>query len=285
MIAAVTSKRGGTGSTTIAVLSSICLSKGFKRKVCLVDLQYNSDIYKILGVKRNQGIDGLITSLGFDNKDVKLEEHITNYDGLDVIQGTRVTLSTYLYKRSHNIKLLLDKLEDLYDVVILDMPDGELYEELLENGSSIFPLNVMEQNMLVVLEYQEEMRNGLLPGLVIVNKLDNTIFPEKNLFEKNFLKKSLYFLPYSDKVKNLLNLHTSGNAGKGIKLKNISTTGFYNGINQISSTLNQEINLEKSRKINETLDDELGDIILDKPIAVKKKKKKSIFSFLKKGGK
>jgi cellulose biosynthesis protein BcsQ len=285
MIAAVTSKRGGTGSTTIAVLSSICLNKSFKKKVCLVDLQYNSDIYKILGVKRNQGIDGLITSLGFDNKDVKLEEHITNYDGLDVIQGTRVTLSTYLYKRSHNIKLLLDRLEDLYDVVILDMPDGELYEELTENGARIFPLNVMEQNMLVVLEYQEEMRNGVIPGLVIVNKLDNTIFPEKNLFEKNFLKKSLYFLPYSDKVKNLLNLHTSGNAGKGIKIKNISTTGFYNGINEISKTLNQEINFEKSKKINETLDDELGDIILDKPVVVKKKKKNSIFSFLKKGGK
>ena len=119
MITVVTSKRGGTGCTSLALVYSILLSKQ-KRKVCMVDLKSNNDIVKLLKIKTNSSIDNLLSEFGVHNKFSGLEDNICTQGGLDVIPGSVVNMKNYLLTKASKIKDLLLILEGRYDDVILD---------------------------------------------------------------------------------------------------------------------------------------------------------------------
>lgn len=286
MIVAVTSKRGGTGSTSVALILSLCLHKNNKKKVCLVDLKMNNDIGRLVGIKGRSSIDALITELGFNNDTIQLSDLTYSYSGISVLTGTIVTAQYYLYKRSKQIKNLLDELDRLYDVVVLDMDDGMLYQDLKDIGMNIFPVHVLEQNMLVIKEYQDAIQSGLLPGYVIVNKLDNAIYPEQSQFLKNFRKDSLYFLPYTKELKSMMN-----SSGKSLKnqldLKTVGKTQFFQEILNLSQDL-----AKKAKRViverNDLPDDEdsmfAQDIRSSEPDKPKKKKKKKSFFSMFVGG-
>lgn len=276
MIAAITSKRGGVGCTTIGLLVSLYLSKYLGKSVCIVDLKNTNDVARLLHINTEASIDNLITDLGIDNDIVSVEDNICDYDKISVIPGTTVPLITYLYKKSTNIKELLKRLDESYDIVIIDVKDDLLYEDLKAKGLNLLQINVLEQNMLVISEYQEVMQSGYLDGLIVVNKLDNSVIPEKNKFLKNFDKNNIYFLENNNLIKNVMN--------SSLNLAEISKTQFFMGIKAICERIVKE--MPKYVSEEDKICDDTDSLFYEASIENKKsrmigpKKKKSLFSAL-----
>lgn len=234
MIISVTSKRGGTGRTSVAIILALNLAKHHGKSVCLVDLKQSNDIIKLLKLKTSATIDNLITPLGFGGEFTKVEDNLCKYDAIDILPGTCIQLPTYLYKSSNYVLALLQYLAQTFDFVVLDIDDAMLYEDLKSKQLGMYPLHVLDQNMLVVAEYQEDMRTGGLEGLILVNKVNDKVFPGRSEYSKNFDTKSLYFLEDSLAVRNTLN---RVDRRKGINFTAIVKTGFYKEIDRIGTRL------------------------------------------------
>lgn len=234
MIVAVTSKGGGPGCTSVSVILSLCLNATQNQKVCLVDLRNSNDIGRLLGIDTTSCIDDVITDLGFDNSFIKLSDVIYEYGGIGVIPGTAVQLNTYLYKLSTYIKNVILALDKLYDIVILDIKEGLLLSDLKSKGLNIFSVNMLEQNILTIFEYQRDMGQNNLDGLVVVNKYSPEVEPYKDNFIKNFNKKRLFFLPNDYLVKSTLN---KINPRKGLDLRTLSRTDYYKEITRLADTI------------------------------------------------
>lgn len=282
MITVVTSKRGGTGCTSLALVYSILLSKQ-KRKVCMVDLKSNNDIVKLLKIKTNSSIDNLLSEFGVHNKFSGLEDNICTQGGLDVIPGSVVNMKNYLLTKASKIKDLLLILEGRYDDVILDLEDGDLLEVLSrEDELNFLKINVIDQNMLTILEYQQLMDSPNFDGFLIVNKMEGNIFPQKRLFTEKFQKGKLFFIPVSSQFKN--NVNREGITPSSVNNTEVlnSMVAVVNAVLPVINSYNSKINIETS-----TVDEGLV-FENDKPKEEPKKKKKKGFSFFglfKKGGK
>lgn len=282
MITVVTSKRGGTGCTSLALVYSILLSKQ-KRKVCMVDLKSNNDIVKLLKIKTNSSIDNLLSEFGVHNKFSGLEDNICTQGGLDVIPGSVVNMKNYLLTKASKIKDLLLILEGRYDDVILDLEDGDLLEVLSrEDELNFLKINVIDQNMLTILEYQQLMDSPNFDGFLIVNKMEGNIFPQKRLFTEKFQKGKLFFIPVSSQFKN--NVNREGVTPSSVNNTEVlnSMVAVVNAVLPVINSYNSKINIETS-----TVDEGLV-FENDKPKEEPKKKKKKGFSFFglfKKGGK
>lgn len=282
MITVVTSKRGGTGCTSLALVYSILLSKQ-KRKVCMVDLKSNNDIVKLLKIKTNSSIDNLLSEFGVHNKFSGLEDNICTQGGLDVIPGSVVNMKNYLLTKASKIKDLLLILEGRYDDVILDLEDGDLLEVLSrEDELNFLKINIIDQNMLTILEYQQLMDSPNFDGFLIVNKMEGNIFPQKRLFTEKFQKGKLFFIPVSSQFKN--NVNREGITPSSVNNTEVlnSMVAVVNAVLPVINSYNSKINIETS-----TVDEGLV-FENDKPKEEPKKKKKKGFSFFglfKKGGK
>lgn len=279
MIVSITSKRGGTGCTTLALTSAVCIAKKFNRKTCLVDLRTGNDIARLLTIKNNYTIDNLITEIGINTEYINVSDSIYNYNGLDVLPGTVVRMPMFLYKRTSKIKDLLCYLDSLYDIVVMDIDDGLVYKELKSLGLDIYPVNVIDQNMLSILEYQYDIRKGTINGLIIVNKMDNSIYPSRTEFDKNFNKDRLFYVPESNRIKHLMNRVMTD----GFNLKQMSSTDYFKSVFEICKSIDG-----KFVKIENSVTDSthtFSSILQDeKP----KKQEKGFMSFLfgnRKGGK
>lgn len=279
MIVSITSKRGGTGCTTLALTAAVCMTKKFSRKTCLVDLKTGNDIARLLTVKNNYTIDNLITEIGINTEYINVSDSIYNYNGLDVLPGTVVRMPMFLYKRTSKIKDLLSYLDSMYDLVILDIDDGLVYKELKSLGLDTYPVNVIDQNMLSVLEYQYDIRKGTIKGLIVVNKMDNSVYPSRTEFDKNFNKDRLFYVPESNRIKHLMNRVMTD----GFNLKQMSSTEYFKSVFEICRTIDgvfmkiQNSTIEGSNAFSSILQGE-------KP----KKEEKGFMSFLfksRKGGK
>lgn len=282
MITVVTSKRGGTGCTSLALVYSILLSKQ-KRKVCMVDLKSNNDIVKLLKIKTNSSIDNLLSEFGVHNKFSGLEDNICTQGGLDVIPGSVVNMKNYLLTKASKIKDLLLILEGRYDDVILDLEDGDLLEVLSrEDELNFLKINVIDQNMLTILEYQQLMDSPNFDGFLIVNKMEGNIFPQKRLFTEKFQKGKLFFIPVSSQFKNNVNR-------EGITPSSVNNTEVLNSMVAVVNAVLPVINSYNSKINIETSTVDVGLVFEnDKPKEEPKKKKKKGFSFFglfKKGGK
>lgn len=281
MITVVTSKRGGTGCTSLALVYSILLSKQ-KRKVCMVDLKSNNDIVKLLKIKTNSSIDNLLSEFGVHNKFSGLEDNICTQGGLDVIPGSVVNMKNYLLTKASKIKDLLLILEGRYDDVILDLEDGDLLEVLSrEDELNFLKINVIDQNMLTILEYQQLMDSPNFDGFLIVNKMEGNIFPQKRLFTEKFQKGKLFFVPVSSQFKNNVNR-------EGVTPSSVNNTEVLNSMVSVVNAVLPVINSYNSKiSIETTVTDEGLIFENDKPKEEPKKKKKgfSFFGLFKKGGK
>ena len=201
-----TSKRGGSGATTINVITALIAAKQFGKKVCILDLNMKQDYATLFKLDQRKNIDNLITELGIDDEYIKLDDYIYPYDKIGVILGTKLNTQTYLYKRSSKIRDLLTRLNKQYDLVFCDITDGPLYKELVSLGVEFYPINVVEQNMLSMSEYRKVMKDGNLKGAIILNKLDNSVYPDQSVFTKAFPGNKLFLLPYTKNIRNFLNI-------------------------------------------------------------------------------
>lgn len=290
MITAVTSKRGGTGCTSVALVYALLLSKR-DRKVCVVDLRTSNDIVKLLKINTSASVDNLLSEFGVHNKFSGLEENILSQGGLDVIPGSVVPMRNYLLTKASRLKDLLLILEGRYNDVILDIEDGDLLEVLSrEEELHFLNINVIDQNMLVISEYQSFMNNNNLQGLLLVNKMDDDIFPQKRLFTEQFPKGKVFFIPSSKKFRDSINR-------EGLNLKSVSNTKVFESIGKVADVAipivdnyNNSIGLD-TEGVDEGLvfEDENGNPINNKPKRRtdrnKEKKKFSLFGFFRKGGK
>lgn len=268
MIIGVTSKRGGTGTTTIALTLSTILAKQFGRKVCLVDLQNNNDIKKITKIDGKQCIQNLLTEYGIaDNKFTSLDENICRFGDFDIIPGVSSVITNFLLKKSSKIKQLLLRLNDIYDAVVLDIPDGDLFEALTDVGLDILPLNILDQNILVVNEYASNMDDRFLKGVVILNQVDEKVWPPVNKF-KTFLGESkIYTLPFSPQLKSTMNL-------KGLLLSDILKTEFFKAFLPVCKLCDQKIQEYLELSTGKNIGITLGDLLESTPSKEKRKKPK-----------
>lgn len=275
MIISVTSKRGGVGCTTLAITLSLVMSK-MNKSVCLVELNSSQDYSKLLNLNSSKGIDSLITEIGFNSEYTNIDDYLYKYDSLDVLLGTRVDMQRYLYNRSERIKDLLQALDEKYDLVVIDITDEKLYEELRELDVRMYPVHVLEQNMLVAIEYRSDMKKSSLDGLIVVNKLDNDIYPAQKLFSKVFPDTEIVYLPFSNSLRNFNNL-TIRNKGS-VPLVSLVKESFYPEIKNLCSkliTLSDNYNSAK-KSCTEDLDSFFSNLEPRK----KQEKKKSGFGFI-----
>lgn len=246
MIVSIVSKKGGTGCTTLTLTLGNCLNKEHGKSVCVLDLKTNNDTRKLLNINSKASVSNLITSYGVYNTFTSIEENVVNIGGISVIPSVAIPYRSYLCNKISRIKELLIELEKRYNYVLIDMEDSEAYSLLRKNGVETIPVNVLEQNILVASEYSEEMKNGSLQGYVIVNKLDNEIFPKEDFFKKYFGNNSVHHVAYSKDIKSIVN-------EKGFSIKEISKTRFYQDvvrfcnvlINDTSSNINVDYEYEE----------------------------------------
>lgn len=277
----ITSKRGGAGATTINVITSLITAKQFNKSVCIVDLNMKQDYSTLFKLDQRKNIDNLITELGIDGEYIKLEDYIYPYDKIGVVLGTKINNQTYLYKRSSQIKDLLDKLNERYELVFCDISDGLLYSDLISLGVDFYPINIVEQNMLSVSEYRKVMKDGNLKGAIILNKLDNSVYPDQSVFMKAFPGNKLFLLPFAKNIRNFLNI-TIRNGGV-VPLKDVAHEKvFYTEILNICKFI-ATLSDKDLASVKVDVDDDYS--ILDnkpkaKPKVTPKKKQKSKFSFL-----
>lgn len=210
MIVAITSKGGNAGCTTITVISALTLTRLHGKRVCIIDLKNKQSFAKMLKLDSGKRLDYLITDLSFGDQGFGLKDNIQHFGSsdprkcVDVILGSIVPYENHLLKCVNNLKLLLKQLNTMYDFVILDVPDNNLLPSLKTIDEPFFTVNVLNQNMLLVKDYQELARSGKLKDLVVANAIEDNIFPQKSLFISTFGKNTC-FLPRVRQVRHIMN--------------------------------------------------------------------------------
>lgn len=271
MIVAITSKGGGPGCTTVAFFLSQILGRDENMSICLVDLKNQNDIARLLNLKNDTTIDDAIGIYQMEHSYFTLDKCIYKYGNISVMPGSSVMMDTYLYKFSTAVKKLIEDLDKKFDIVLLDVREGLLFSDLEAKGLNMLKVNVLEQNILTIFEYQVEIRKGSLEGLVVISKFDDHVLPHKETFMKNFDKSSLFFLPYSPSIKSLMNSTNS----KGIHLKDIEKTMFFKELLKLSKVIEDNMNIYESSTVSRTssMDD-----IIDECLGLKEKDNKSSIS-------
>lgn len=275
MIAAVTCRKGGSGVTTLTLsIASYLREKNVK--TVIVDLKNQCDYRTILSIKNCQPIDYLITGLGFNNSNgINIEEGIYHCNGIDFIQGTKVTIQGYLYRHVNELSDLLSYLEETYDLVLLDMKHDQLLDKLVDLGIRIFPIHVLDQNMLLTTLYLDVMKDTNLNGMLVVNKMDKRVYPPSKVYKEVFRGKEITFLPYSPVVAGLINETIRNNGQFPVKLMN-SEPNYSQQVDKLTDKL-IEINSAYNEKVgvgSMTDEDDFKEFINNKVDGVQHKKKK-----------
>lgn len=255
MIVPVTSKGGGVGCTTLSVSLALTIKKVFRKKVLLIELTDSQTLSKLLSLDPSQRcIDMLITDIGFSGAcNITPEDNIYHYGdsdprkSIDVLLGTRSQDSTYLYKRVESIKALIQSLDAKYDIILLDIPDGDLLDTLFHLGLVMYPVNVITQEMTLIVDYQQQMKAGSLRGAVIVNILDRGVYPRQDEFLRGFNNNPLFFLSYNPEIRDILNTaaihHGVIDFTRFTKLHS-----FYNELKKISALIMRCSNKEEEKE-------------------------------------
>lgn len=293
MLVSVTSKKGGTGATTVALTLATLISKT-NLKCCVVDLKSSQDYAKILNLDPSSNLDHLITELGINNEFIKVSDNIHKYGSMDVLLGTVVELNGYLFKKAMRLKELFEYLEDSYDIVLIDMKEDRLSTKLNNLGLTIYPIHVMDQNLLVTSLYQDEMKKEL-HGALVINKVNDSIYPDRKVFQSIYSNKDIFFLPYSNNVGGFLNetIRNGNLATKLLAKDQVFITEIKKLLNLVLK-VNKEYN-EKYLSFSEDSGSSFKEFLENadklqkgtkKPKAANKtvKSKKGIFSFLSRKG-
>lgn len=239
MIYAITSRKGGCGRTTIALMTSVLTALKVKGSTILVDLGYGNDIYSLLKVdKPDASLDNLISAIGLDPSYVDFDENLVDVNGMFLIPGTQVNQARYLEKRYTNVKDLLELLQVKFNSVILDI-DYSLYEDLVDLGLEITPIHVLDQNILNIQKYQDDMRTGVYDGFYVINRYNRNVFPDYSFFDRNFKKGSLIVVDRDEKVLSSFNR-------KSIDLNVIKSSECYEGLDHLAEIIASDVTVTTS---------------------------------------
>lgn len=245
MIYAITSKKGGCGRTTVALLTSILTALKVNGSTILVDLGYGNDIYSLLkSNKPNASIDNLISAIGLDESFVNFDENLVDVNGMFFLPGTQVNQSRYLEKRYTSVKDLLELLQVKFNSVIIDV-DYSLYEDLVDLGLSITPIHVLDQNILNIQKYQEDIKLGLFNGFYVLNKYNKNVFPDYSYFDRNFKQGSLVVLDEDETLISTINR-------KNIDLKTVKSSSCYEGLNHIAEIIANDVTVTNSSYVSKS---------------------------------
>lgn len=205
MIYAITSKKNGCGRTTVALLTAMLTQSKTNGQVILVDLGCGNDLRSILKLGDSRAsLDNLISAISLEKEDIDLESNIIETNGFYLLPGTHVKQARYLEKRYTDLVYLLKEIETKFNSVIIDV-DYTLYEELVDGGMEITPVHILDQDMLNVEKYQESIQKQIFEGFYVLNKYDNDIFPQIELFEKNFKQDCLVCVIGDTNLTSVLN--------------------------------------------------------------------------------
>lgn len=236
MFYAITSKRKGCGRSTLALLSSMMVYNKTKGSTLLVDLGSNNDFCSMLNIKApKSSIDNLISSISLQLDDLDLEGNIVHTGGFYLLPGTAIKQPRYLEKRCNDVVYLLKELESKFNTIILDV-DYSLYGDLVDYGLDIVPIHVLEQNMLNVEGYQRDIQSQIFEGFYVVNRYEDNVFPEIELFEKNFKKNSVICVRKDDNLKSNVNR-------KRIDVGLIKGSKCFDGISTIAEIISENLNV------------------------------------------
>lgn len=238
MIYAVTSKKSGCGRSTVALLLSILTQSKVKGQIALVDLSYGNDFMSMLKIEdQYPTIDNLISSISLE-MNLSFERNLVETHGFFLLPGTKVKQTRYLEKRYTEIVEIVKEIESKFNSVILDI-DYPLYEELVDNGLNITPFYVLDQNMLNVEKYHDEIHKKIYDGFYIINRYNKDVFPPLDLFEKNFKKGSIVCVLDDDYLKSVLNK-------KKIALSVLKNSPTFPGINKLSTIVAENLSITSS---------------------------------------
>lgn len=236
MFYAITSKRKGCGRSTLALLSSIMVYNKTKGSTLLVDLGSNNDFCSLLNIKnKNSSIDNLISAISLQLDNLDYEGNIVHTGGFFLLPGTAVKQPRYLEKRCNDIVYLLKELESKFNTIILDV-DYSLYGDLVDCGLDIVPIHVLEQNMLNVEGYHKDIQSQIFEGFYVVNRYENTVFPQLELFEKNFKRNCLICVEKDNELKSSLNR-------KKIDVGTIKGSSVISGVSQLADIISENLNV------------------------------------------
>jgi flagellar biosynthesis protein FlhG len=195
------SGKGGTGKTTISLITALALAKE-KRRVLLVDLDLG---FPNINVLLNQTVTKSLNDFCFNN--LEMREIIHCYDDyLNIIFGLsenplKLTSTKYLLK---SIITEITKLRESYDFVILDLSAGidEFKMWALTNSnakvivSSEDPTSIMDAYALIKIFEKSESPSNFL---TIINKSSSIQVGKESFLKLNkavnsFLKSSVELL-------------------------------------------------------------------------------------------
>lgn len=236
MFYAITSKRKGCGRSTLALLSSMMVYNKTKGSTLLVDLGSNNDFSSILNLKNsNSSIDNLISAISLQLDELDFENNIVHTGSFYLLPGTAIKQPRYLEKRCNDIVYLLKELESKFNTIILDV-DYTLYGDLVDYGLDIVPIHVLEQNMLNVEGYHRDIQTQIFEGFYVVNRYEPNVFPQMELFEKNFKRNSLICVKKDNELKSNMNR-------KKVDVGIIKGSSVFEGVSQLADIISDNLNV------------------------------------------
>lgn len=242
MIYGITSKKSGCGRTTIAMMTAFNLLEKTKNEqsVLVMDLSDNNNLIFLTRQQRPlKSLDTLISSITFGSIEQTFDDCLVNVNGVNVIAGSISTVKDICLRRYSVILEILRYAEDKFNHIILDL-NYDLYNVLVQCGLEIFPIHVMEQDILNIQEYHSEIQKCSFEGLYVVNNFRKEVFPGFKFFEGNFRKGSVVVIPEDYNLRSLVN-------ERKLSPSRIKKTDCNEGINAIVDCL-----VTKSTRVNAT---------------------------------
>ncbi len=203
----ITSRKGNVGVSTIGLVVADLLSMSTNNNILLVDLTFNTDLKKLLEAKTGT-LDNL---LNCNSEDEDIFEKILNDNikplgktgRLEVLPGTRSKREAFLVKNKGAILDLLEKLEEIYDIVIVDM-SYKMYKELCNIGYKSTTFNVIVQDISCFNAYTKDSMDEEPDTIYVLNKYRSSITPEESHVRDRF-GRNLIRIDYDEEIPNLMN--------------------------------------------------------------------------------
>lgn len=164
----VTSTEKGEGKSTIAS-NLACIFAKDSKKILIIDCDLRSpSIHEIFEVSNEIGFSDVIIDI------TKLEESIINYcEYLDILASGKIPKSPSELLGSTNMDILLEKLSESYDLIIIDSPpllsvtDAQIISTKVDGTVLVIKANkVSKENVLISKSILEKLNSKILGAVL-----------------------------------------------------------------------------------------------------------------------
>ncbi|HAT4141590.1 TPA: CpsD/CapB family tyrosine-protein kinase [Clostridium perfringens] len=164
----VTSTEKGEGKSTIAS-NLACIFAKDSKKILIIDCDLRSpSIHEIFEVSNEIGFSDVIIDI------TKLEESIINYcEYLDILPSGKIPKSPSEFLGSNNMDILLEKLSESYDLIIIDSPpllsvtDAQIISTKVDGTALVIKANKVSRENVLISKYILEKLNSKILGAVL----------------------------------------------------------------------------------------------------------------------